>query len=140
MQIGRIDFRDGNQRIMRRQSTQATLKRPLVQTQPDDFLKVLKAGTVSANVYLRRLQNFAIDLGWLLRVMFQKKRWPKVKHGEKRSIEEPERIIEREQNPERLAFCVVCWHPSLGFTEFFVLCVGNAIRTFLACPCCARSP
>ena len=37
----------------------------LVDTQPPDFKAVLRAGTVSTNVYLRRLQNHAVDMGWL---------------------------------------------------------------------------
>jgi len=35
-------------------------------TSSDDFDKVLNAGGVSVNVYLRRLHNFALDMNWLL--------------------------------------------------------------------------
>ena len=38
---------------------------PLLDTRADHFLKVLRTGTVSTNVYLRRLHNFALDLNWL---------------------------------------------------------------------------
>jgi hypothetical protein len=31
----------------------------------EHFLRVLAVGTVSTNVYLRRLHNFALDMGWL---------------------------------------------------------------------------
>ena len=37
----------------------------VVTTLPEDFLAVLRAGTVSTNVFLRRLQNHCLDLGWL---------------------------------------------------------------------------
>ncbi len=84
----------------------------LTDTKADDFLKVLGTGKVSANVFLRRLHNYALDMNWLLTAVIAKRAWPKVKYGEKRAItkEEHERIIEREKNPERNAFYQLCWH------------------------------
>jgi hypothetical protein len=38
---------------------------PLLETRPEHFLRVLEAGKVSTNVYLRRIQNFALDMTWL---------------------------------------------------------------------------
>jgi hypothetical protein len=35
---------------------------PLIETRADHILKVLRTGTVSTNVYLRRLHNFALDM------------------------------------------------------------------------------
>ncbi|MBL9139258.1 MAG: hypothetical protein JNK85_25540, partial [Verrucomicrobiales bacterium] len=37
----------------------------LLETQPEMFLRVLEQGTVSTNVYLRRIHNFAMDMSWL---------------------------------------------------------------------------
>jgi hypothetical protein len=34
----------------------------LVETESEDFLNVIKQGTVSTNVFLRRLHNFASDM------------------------------------------------------------------------------
>ena len=84
----------------------------LVETRPEDFLAVIRTGTVSTNVYLRRLQNHALDMGWLPAPVLPKKKFPKVVHGEKRAIteEEHQRIIARERNPERRAFYELCWH------------------------------
>ena len=78
----------------------------------DDFKKVLNAGGVSANMYLRRLQNYAQDMNWLLAPVIAKRAWPKMVHGEKRAITfaEHQRIIEREKNSERRAYYEVCWH------------------------------
>jgi len=78
----------------------------------DDFKKVLNAGGVSANMYLRRLQNYAQDMNWLLAPVIAKRAWPKIVHGEKRAITfaEHQRIIEREKNSERRAYYEVCWH------------------------------
>jgi integrase len=84
----------------------------LVETRPEDFLSVVRAGTVSTNVYLRRLQNHALDMGWLPAPVLPKKKFPKVVHGEKRAItaDEHARIVEREKNPERRNFYELCWH------------------------------
>ena len=38
---------------------------PILETQAEHFLKVLHAGAVSTNVFLRRIHNFALDMGWL---------------------------------------------------------------------------
>lgn len=83
-----------------------------VTTLPDDFLAVLRAGTVSTNVYLRRLQNHCLDLGWLSVPVLPRRKFPKIRHKEKRGItaEEHARIIAREGNPERRDFYDLCWY------------------------------
>jgi integrase len=81
-------------------------------TKADDFLTALNNGKVSTNVFLRRLHNYALDMNWLLAPVIAKRAWPKIKFGEKRAITfaEHQRIIEREQNPERKAYYELCWH------------------------------
>lgn len=81
-------------------------------TTSDHLEKVLNAGGVSANVYLRRLHNYALDMNWLLAPVIAKRAWPKVRHCIKRGItpNEHKRILEREKNPERKAFYELCWH------------------------------
>jgi integrase len=85
--------------------------KPLLSTTPDLLLAVLKKGTVSTNVYLRRIQNFALDMGWLPWPILRKKQFPKVRFKPKRGITECEhrRIIGREINPERRDFYELCW-------------------------------
>ena len=84
----------------------------VVTTIADDFLAVLRAGTVSTNVYLRRLQNHCLDLGWLPVHILPKKKFPKIKHKEQRAItwDEHSRIIAREGNPERRDYYELCWY------------------------------
>jgi integrase len=86
-------------------------EKPLLSTTPDLLLAVLKKGTVSTNVYLRRIQNFALDIGWLPWPILRKKQFPKVRFKPKRGITEHEhrRIIGREINPERRDFYELCW-------------------------------
>ena len=87
------------------------LKVPLLKTTPDQLLAVLKRGTVSTNVFLRRTQNFALDMGWLPWPILRKKQFPKVRFKLRRGITEDEhrRIVAREANPERRDFYELCW-------------------------------
>lgn len=84
----------------------------VLETQAEHFLKVLEIGSVSTNIYLRRIHNFALDMNWLPWPVLPKKRWPAIKFKEKRAITWLEhcRIVERELNPERKAFYQLAWH------------------------------
>jgi integrase len=85
---------------------------PVVETRVEQFLSVLSSGTVSTNVYLRRLHNFALDVNWLPCPILPRRQWPAVHYGEHRAItpEEHRRIVAAENNPERRAFYELCWH------------------------------
>lgn len=84
----------------------------LIETRGEHFLKVFKEGKVSSNVYLRRIHNFALAMDWLLKAVIPRANWPKVIFKSKRAItaDEHRRIVEREKNPERRAFYLLCWH------------------------------
>lgn len=86
--------------------------RPIVETQAEEFLRVLATGCVSTNNFLRRLQNFALDMNWLPWPLVPKRQWPKVKHKEKRAItlDEHTRIVAREGNAERKAYYQLAWY------------------------------
>ncbi|MBI3867400.1 MAG: tyrosine-type recombinase/integrase [Verrucomicrobia bacterium] len=85
---------------------------PILETQSMHFLKVLEAGGISTNVFLRRVHNFALDMNWLPWPVLPKKQWPKVRFGEKRAVTaaEHQAIVSGEANPERRAFYECCWH------------------------------
>jgi integrase len=84
----------------------------LLETRPEHFLRALKEGTVTTNVFLRRIQNFAIDMTWLPWPILNKKQWPKIVFGEKRAITETEheKILAREPNADRKAYYQLCSH------------------------------
>ena len=86
--------------------------RLLVETQPAEFKRVLRIGTVSTNVFLRRFQNHAVDMDWLPKRVLPKKLFPKIKHKDQRGItwDEHSRIVAREGNPERRDFYDLCWY------------------------------
>ncbi len=86
---------------------------PIIETESTDFLAVLnhpKAGS-STNVWLRRLHNFCLDMGWLLNPILPKKLWPKITHQTRYAISQDEHraIIDSEKNPERRLYYEMLW-------------------------------
>jgi integrase len=88
------------------------LPRVIIETPAELLLKVLQSGSVSTNVFLRRLHNFCVDMNWLPWPLIPKRQWPAVRFKAKRAItlEEHQRIIAAEVNPERKALYQLCWH------------------------------
>lgn len=86
--------------------------RTLIATHSDDFLAVLKRGTVSTNVHLRKLHNFVLDMNWLPVPVLPKRQWPKIRYGAKRAItlQEHQTILAVVFQEERKAFYELCWH------------------------------
>lgn len=86
--------------------------RVIIETQAEHLLAVLKVGTVSTNVHLRKLHNFCLNMSWLPWPIIPKLQWPAIKFGEKRAItaEEHFKILAKEPNPERHAFYELCWY------------------------------
>jgi integrase len=84
----------------------------LIKTQAEHFLDAMHKGTVSTNVFPRRIHNFALDMNWIPRSIIPRRQWPAVQFKAKRGItwEEHNRILERETNPERKKFYQMCWH------------------------------
>jgi integrase len=86
--------------------------RILIETPGELLLKAMQAGTVSTNVFLRRLHNFCVDMNWLPWPLVPKRQWPEVKFKDKRAttLAEHQQIIAAEVNPERKALYQLCWH------------------------------
>ena len=86
--------------------------RILIETQAEHLLAVLRTGTVSTNAFLRKIHNFALDMNWLPATVIPRRQWPAIHYKEKRAItlEEHQRIIAAEVNPERKALYQLCWH------------------------------
>ena len=87
-------------------------KMKLLDTRSEHFLRVLTEGTVSTNVYLRRMHNFAMDMAWVPAPILPRRQWPAVRYAEKRGItwDEHFQIVDRERNSERQAFYEMAWH------------------------------
>ena len=92
--------------------------RILIETQAEHLLAVLRTGTVSTNAFLRKVHNFAVDMNWLPATVIPRRQWPAIHYKEKRAItlEEHQKIIAAEVNPERKALYQLCWHFSCAGT------------------------
>jgi len=99
-------------RVAKDRALAPLLPRTIIDTPGELLLKILQSGTVSTNVYLRRLHNFCLDMNRLAWPLVPKRQWPAVRFKAKRAItrEEHEAIITAEMNPERRAFYQFCWH------------------------------
>lgn len=97
--------------------------RVILETNAEHFLRVLEMGTISTNLYLRRIHNFALDMSWLPWPVVPKKQWPPIRFKEKRAITlaEHQAIVERERNPERKAFYELAWHIGASQTDIALL-------------------
>lgn len=84
----------------------------LIEIQADHFLEVLKAGTVSTNVFLRRLHNYALELDWVPKAIIPRRQWPKIRFDDKNPITgaEHEKVIAAEKNPQWQAYYNLLWH------------------------------
>lgn len=84
----------------------------LLETRAEHLLKVVNEGTVSTNVFLRRMHNFIVDMSWIAWPIIPKRQWPAIHYREKRAITafEHQAILASEHNAERRAFYELCWH------------------------------
>jgi integrase len=98
-------------RVLKEEAFNLIRELPILETRPEHLLKVMELGTVSTNVFLRRVHNFALDMGWLPWPVIPKKHWPKVTFRDKRAIkpEEHQAILSRQTNPVWNAFYQLCW-------------------------------
>jgi hypothetical protein len=101
--------------------------RVVLETQAEHFVKVLEDGSVSTNIYLRRIHNLALDMNWLPWPVLPKKRWPTIRFKEKRGIawQEHQAILAREPNPERKAFYQLAWHLGASQSDLAALEAEN---------------
>ena len=85
---------------------------PILETRAEHFLRVMENGTVSTNMYLRRLQNLALDMNWLPWPVLPRKRWPAVTFRDNRGItlEEHQKVLAGESNPELRDFYELLWN------------------------------
>jgi integrase len=102
-------------------------RRLIIETHAEHFLAVLRAGTLSTNMHLRQIQNFALDLSWLPRPIIPRRQWPAVHFRERRAItrSEHERVVAVDPNPERQLFYEVAWHLGASQTDIALLTAEN---------------
>lgn len=111
-QTKRGDTRPRWERAMKQGPFDFIRRLKLIETQPDHFLAALSKGSVSTNIFLRRLHNFALGMDWLPKSIIPQRLWPKIEFREKRAITRPEheKILAGERNPEWHMYYKLLWH------------------------------
>ena len=104
--------KDRWQRVVKDPALATLLPQIIIESKGEALLHAMKTGTVSTNVFLRRLHNFCVDMNWLPWPLIPKRQWPAVKYKEKRSVtlDEHQKIVAAEVNPERKILYQLCWH------------------------------
>jgi integrase len=83
----------------------------LMETTTDDFLAVFKDGKVSILNFLKRLHNFAVNLGWIAVPIVAPYLWPKYEPKDRRGItmQEHQSILANEQTAVWKLFLELLW-------------------------------
>jgi integrase len=101
--------------------------RRLLDTRAEDVLQLIQDGTVSTNMYFRRLHSFALTLGWLPWPILNYRQWPSRKYKTKRGVtfEEHRALVDSEKNDERKAFLELAWHVGAAQIDLVSLTAEN---------------
>ena len=83
----------------------------LLETTADDFLAMFKDGKVSIVCFLKRLHNFAVNLGWLAVPIVAPYLWPKYEPKDRRGItqDEHQSLMAKEKKAEWKLFLELLW-------------------------------
>src|SRR5262245_16755761 len=102
-------------------------KVPLIETRPEHFLDVIRDGTVSTYIFLRRLHSFAVGMKWLPWPVLTARQWPRVRFKSRRGItwEEHQKLVTSEKDPEKRAFFELLWHVGAAQIDMVSLTGAN---------------
>ena len=100
---------------------------PLVETRPEHLLEAIHQGTVSTNIFLRRLHGFAVAMKWLPWPILMPRQWPWIRFKPRRGVswEEHQKLLAREIDPERHAFLELLWHVGAAQIDLVSLTADN---------------
>lgn len=128
--IGRESTRERRKREVNSPAYASIRNKPLVETNADDLLRVLKAGGASVNHTLRSLHRLACGMSWLPAPIIAVRLWPKIKKKARRGITAGEhaKIIAAEQNAERRHYYQMLWEIGAAQTDTANLTAENVNR------------
>lgn len=97
--------------VFKSTSFNALRHKKLLETTADDFFAVFKDGKASIIFFLRRLHNFALNVGWIALPIVAPYLWPKYQPKGKRGItrDEHEVILTAEKHAEWKLFLEFLW-------------------------------
>jgi integrase len=108
---GRDGSRERYATVFKSASFDALRQKKLLEATIDDFLAVFKNGKMSIIYFLKRLHNFALNLGWIALPIVAPCLWPKYEAKDRRGLtrEEQESILGVEKNAEWKLFLELLW-------------------------------
>ena len=108
---GKDASRERYETVFRSTSFDGLRQKKLLETTADDFLAVFKTGKVSIVYFLKRLHNFALNLGWIAIPIVAPYLWPKYDPKGRRGItrEEQEAILACEKKAEWKLYLELLW-------------------------------
>ena len=107
---GRASTQERSQRAFGSFAFDPIRNQPILESTPEDFLKLMKGRGPALVHYLRRLHNLALNLGWLSWPVLHKAAWPKPQQGTPRAITEAEyRLSLKVEGNENAANSTKCF-------------------------------
>jgi len=108
---GKDSSRERYQDVFKSSAFDPLRQKRLMETTADDFLALFKDGKVSIICFLKRLHNFALNLGWLAIPIVAPYLWPKYEPKDRRGIklDEHQTVLAAEKNAEWKLFLELLW-------------------------------
>jgi integrase len=108
---GRDTSRERYVTVFKSSCFDALRHKKLLETTADDFFAVFKESKVSIVYFLKRLHNFALNLGWIAVPVIAPYLWPKYQPKGRRGItlEEHQSVVAAERHAERKLFYQLLW-------------------------------
>lgn len=99
----------------------------VIETRPENILNALHGGTISTNIFMRRLHSFALGMGWLPWPIIAYKQWPRLRFESRRAItgEEAAKLVAIEKDPEWKSFLELLWHIGAAQVDLAALTAEN---------------
>ena len=108
---GKDSSRERYASVFKSHSFDALRNKKLLETTADDFLAVFKENKVAITCFLKRIHNFALNLGWIALPIVAPCLWPKYEPKERRGITQTEHqnLLAKEKKAEWKLFLELLW-------------------------------
>ena len=108
---GKDSSRERYANVFKSPSFDGLRNKKLLETTTDDFFAVFKQSKVAINEFLKRLHNFALNLGWIALPIVAPYLWPKYEPKDRRGItlDEHQSVLVKEKQAEWKLYLELLW-------------------------------
>ena len=108
---GKDSSRERYASVFKSPSFDGLRNKKLLETTTDDFFVVFKQNKVAINEFLKRLHNFALNLGWIALPIVAPYLWPKYEPKDRRGItlDEHQNVLAKEKQAEWKLYLELLW-------------------------------